>query len=331
MEKGHSQIRLQNETDLAARAAWLHFMGGLTQSEVAKRLGLSATRAHRVIAKAQSLGFVHITVDATAAPCVELENKLTEAFGLSMCRVAMDLAEPGPIPLRALGALGGDWLGYQLDTKAHDLIGISHGRTIAAMVESVKRRDANGTVFVSLLGGLTRSLAANPYDVIHRLAQKTRAEAYLLPAPLFANSEDDKAVLLAQKMLAEAFHRMREATLAIVGIGDLETSIGVSEVGRESETSIDALRKEGAAAEMLGQFIKSDGSLMSTPFDARAMALPLAELNGREVVAVAGGRDKREAIRAVLRSGLLTGLIIDEETARDLVEGLDGEEAVAAE
>ena len=105
---------MQEDEDLAARAAWLHFVGGLTQGEVATRLGISATRAHRAIARAQANGVVHISVKTTAATCLELENTLTRQFGLAMCRVAMDIPEPGPIPLKSLGALGGDWLNQVL-------------------------------------------------------------------------------------------------------------------------------------------------------------------------------------------------------------------------
>ena len=44
-------------------------------------------------------------------------------------------------------------------------------------------------------------------------------------------------------------------------------------------------------------------------------------LRNRMIVAVAGGVEKVEALRAVLRSGLLEGLITDEATGRRLVAG----------
>ena len=53
--------------------------------------------------------------------------------------------------------------------------------------------------FVSLLGGLTRKFSANPHDVIHRLAERTGAEAYVMPVPMFANTVEDRAVLIGQK------------------------------------------------------------------------------------------------------------------------------------
>ncbi|MEM9550183.1 MAG: sugar-binding transcriptional regulator [Pseudomonadota bacterium] len=331
MAKGRSNTRPTEDDELVARAAWLHFVGGLTQGEVATRLGISATRAHRAISKAQASGIVQIVVKATAATCVELENKLSDAFGLTMCRVAMDLPERGPIPLKSLGAAGGEWLDQVIASKAHEVIGISHGRTIAAMVEHLGQGHKTNAVFVSLLGGLTRSLAANPYDVIHRLALKTGADAYLMPVPLFANSAKDREVMMAQSMLTEAFARMRSATLAIVGIGDLSASTGANVADGQGLNKAKDLKDCGAAAEILGQFIDHDGAKISTPLDGRAMALDLDDLSGREVVAVAGGAEKVGPIRAALKSGLLTGLIIDEATARVLVDGLEGKDTLAAE
>ena len=45
---GNGLLR-DDETSMATRAAWLHYAGGLTQSEVAKRLGLTSLKAHRLI------------------------------------------------------------------------------------------------------------------------------------------------------------------------------------------------------------------------------------------------------------------------------------------
>jgi DNA-binding transcriptional regulator LsrR (DeoR family) len=55
------------------RAAWLHYVGGLTQSAVAKRLGMPSVKAHRLIAKAVADGVVKVTIDGDIAECVELE------------------------------------------------------------------------------------------------------------------------------------------------------------------------------------------------------------------------------------------------------------------
>ena len=327
-----SRYKTAGEAELAARAAWLHFVGGLTQSEVAKRLELPTTRAHRYIARAQSDGLVRVFVDVESADCIALETRLAQEYGLGMCRVAVDVPETGPLPLRALSAVGGDFLMQAVSSGAHHVIGVGHGRTIAASVDAMGRASGEDIRFVSMLGGLTRSYAANPYDVIHRLAQKTSAEAYLMPAPLFANSAEDKRVMMAQKGLTATMELIGQATLVIVGIGVVDTAGGgASSAGLDGPEAIAALRKNGARAEILGQFIAADGAVMSTPYDDRVIAPGLEQLRGREITAIAGGLGKLEAIRAALKSGLLTGLIIDEVTARSLVDELGAAPAVAAQ
>ena len=94
------------DTDLAARAAWLHYAGGMTQSAIAARFGIPTTRAHRMIARAAKDGLVRVFVDAEVSACISLEAELMRGYGLANCTVVPDLGETGPIPLRALGLAG---------------------------------------------------------------------------------------------------------------------------------------------------------------------------------------------------------------------------------
>ena len=97
------------DESLAVRAAWLHYAGGLTQSEVAKRLGVPSVKAHRLIARAVADGVVKVTIDGDIVECVELETRLAERFGLQYCEVAPDLGEEG-FEFRALGQAGAGFL-----------------------------------------------------------------------------------------------------------------------------------------------------------------------------------------------------------------------------
>ncbi|HIG36824.1 MAG TPA: hypothetical protein EYQ12_04540, partial [Oceanospirillaceae bacterium] len=70
------------QMDLATRAAWLSFIGGYTQGEVAKRIGVSPVKAHRLIQLAQQQGLVKIFIEGEPAKCVALEETLIQTFGL---------------------------------------------------------------------------------------------------------------------------------------------------------------------------------------------------------------------------------------------------------
>ena len=121
--------------------------------------------------------------------------------------------DEGPLPLRTLAAAGAHYLHDVLDRGEAKLIGVGHGRTLDEVVKYLPRVKRPDVHFVSLLGSLTRHAAANPFDVIHRLAEITGAEGYFMPVPFFANSIEDKKVLLAQMGITDVFALARAAAL----------------------------------------------------------------------------------------------------------------------
>ena len=155
--------QVDEEAALAARAAWLHFAGGLTQGEVAELLGVQSTKAHRLIAKARSEGLIRVFVEGPISGCIELEEKLKAMFGLQLCEVVPNIDE-GPLPLKTLGMAGARYIRNLIEGGRHKLIGTGHGRTLAAAVDLMPSVAAKNTKFVSLLGGLTRRFAASPFD-----------------------------------------------------------------------------------------------------------------------------------------------------------------------
>jgi DNA-binding transcriptional regulator LsrR (DeoR family) len=306
------------EDSLAIRAAWLHYAGGLTQAAVAKRLGLPSVKAHRLIARAVADGVVKVTIDGEIVECAELEDQLCTRYGLDFCEVAPDLGEED-LPLRALGLAGAAFLRREIERGDTPVIGLGHGRTLAAAIHEMPRIDANGIRFVSLLGGLTRHYAANPHDVMHRLAAKTGAQAYVLPVPFFANSAEDRAVLLAQPGVREIFDMSGGAGLKLVGIGTADSGAQLVASGMIEPREIAEINAAGGAGEMLGHFFDAQGGVLETTLSARTLSVELNTRDDSRIVAIAGGAEKVGAVRAVLRSGWLKGLITDEATARAIV------------
>ena len=306
-----------DELSLATRAAWLSYVGNQTQEEIAGRLGVSRVKVNRLIGRAVRAGLVHVFVEGTAAECIALEERIASHWGLEFCTVA-PAAEDAPLPLATLAGAGAHWLHRILEAGHVSLIGVGHGRTLAAVVSSLPRLARPGVRFVSLLGSLTRHSAANPFDVIHRLTEITGAESYFMPAPFFADSTEDRAVLLGQRSLDAVFVLARAAELVVVGIGEVGPHSHLLTSGMITPGEFAEAERAGAVGELLGRFLDARGSPVAAGINDRALAVRLEDLPGRQVVAVAGGRDKPRAIAAVLASGLLTGLITDEATAREL-------------
>ena len=307
------------DESLAVRAAWLHYAGGFTQSEVAKRLGVPSVKAHRLIARAVADGVVKVTIDGDIVECVELETKLAARFGLQYCEVAPDLGEEG-FDFRALGQAGASFLRREVESGKHKIIGLGHGRTLSSAVHHMSRVNAKGVRFVSLLGGLTRNYAANPYDVMHRIAEKTGTQAYVMPVPFFANTREDRDVLLAQRGVKEVFDLANNAELKLVGLGTVDIDAQLVLSGMVEPREIKEIAAMGGVGEILGHFFDADGRILETMLSARTLSASLPRSKKEKLVALSGGLPKVDAIRAVLNSHCLYGLITDERTAQALLK-----------
>lgn len=306
------------ERGLAIRAAWLAYVGGHTQEAIAERLAITRVKVQRLVASAMQNGLVKVFVEGVPAECMALEDELMQRFGLKRCVVAPDGGDP-ELPestIAVLAVAAARYLHRVLGKGDLRTVGIGHGRTLATMVERLPSLQLPDTRFVSVLGSLTRRSSANPYDVIAKLAERTGGECFFMPVPFVADSVADAEVLRAQRGVQDVFRLARECQLIVVGIADLSPATHLLRSQTLTAGELDSLRAAGALGELVGTFVAADGSRVAHEMNERAVGVALDDLRGREVLAVAGGKDKADAIRAVLRTGVPTALIVDEATAK---------------
>jgi DNA-binding transcriptional regulator LsrR (DeoR family) len=141
-----------------------------------------------------------------------------------------------------------------------------------------------------------------------------------LPLPFLANTSEDRKVLLEQRGVADVFELGVKSTLRLVGIGAIDDDASILSTGLVERQEFEEARALGAVGELLGHLFSTRGDLIDSSVSARALSMSVADIRQRATVAVAGGKTKINAIRGVLASGLLHGLITDENTARHLVD-----------
>jgi DNA-binding transcriptional regulator LsrR (DeoR family) len=309
---------VNEDAGTATRAAWLYYEASLTQAEIGRELGLPPAKVQRLIARATREGMVRILIEGDLAGCLSVERDLVRDHNLRFCRVVPDLPATAS-RFSALGRAAAAYLHQKFSSGQHKIIGVGHGRTLAATTDHLPRDSFPDLTIVSVLGDVPRRIGANPFDVVHALAEKTGAQAYLLPVPFYANTPEDRAVLLRQRGVPEAFRVAKAADLFVAGIGEVSETGFICESGMILPEEIALARRDGAAAEIFGSFYDHDGQIIKTALHDRVVALPPAAMQGRDVVAIAGGLEKAVAIRAMLKSGLLTALITDERTAQAII------------
>jgi DNA-binding transcriptional regulator LsrR (DeoR family) len=140
-----------------------------------------------------------------------------------------------------------------------------------------------------------------------------------MPVPFFANSVEDREVLLEQRGVRDVFEMAKSASLKLVGIGTVDPLAQLVSSGMIERSEIDDIAAAGGVGELVGHFFDREGRRLATALSARTLAVPLDEVGRQGMVAIAGGREKVAAIAAVLRSGCVSGLITDESTAMALI------------
>ena len=159
-----------------------------------------------------------------------------------------------------------------------------------------------------------------PYDVIHKLASKTEADAFVTPLPIVANSIEDKSVLMSQRGVSEIFQMMTKSDVMIAGIGSTAATAYLVQNAIFTKAEFEEIRLAGASGELLGSFFSSQGKLIRTYLTDRIISLDFESIKNSRVIAIAGGVRKVQGIQAVLKSSILQGLITDEQTANLLVK-----------
>lgn len=290
-------------------------------SEVSECLSI----AHRIIVMHKGKISATFGPDATkeqimaASGEVDLRQSLIASFGLDHCEVVTDLHQDD-LALRALGIAGGKFLSAEISDGRDKIIGAGHGRTLMACVENLDGKPAPGLKVVSLMGALTAGADLNPHAIVAKLAELTGAEPASMPVPFIANSTADRDVLLGQKAAQKAIDLTSRADLMIVGIGTTAPEAELVATGMIEQEEMADISRAGGVGEMLGHFFDERGKSVGQDISDRILTQPLDKLKGRRIVAVAGGAVKIHAIKAVLESGLLSGLITDEHTARAIVD-----------
>jgi len=304
---------------LAIRAAWLSFVGGRTQGEIAKQLGMSPAKVHRLIAHAQKAGFVKFQIEGRPLECLELEERIAGQFNLNSCIIAPDLGG-GDIEsaIRAVAVSAAHVLSDVVSSGSVRRIGVGMGRTIKAAVEAMPRVNRPDLEIMSICGSLTRTLAANPFDVVQRMQERTGGEGYYLPVPYFAESQDEKGMFLGQRSVQNLMERARKSDVFVVGIGSVENEGHLIQRGMISKEEQAELMASGAVSDLMGRFLTIDGKIAPVSLGDCAVGLHFAEVQGARLIALAGGESKVDAALAALRAGVITDLVADETLARAL-------------
>ena len=304
--------REHDKLDQAVRAAWLSWVGGLTQDEIAREMGVSRQTAQRLVAQAMAAGVVKVRIDHPLADCLDLGQQLQDRFGLRLASVTPDAGGRAGVAMQAA-----DLIEAQLARPEPITLAIGTGRMLRAAVAQMRRLDCPQHRIVSLTGNIARDGSAAYYNVLFTLSELVTAHSYPLKVPVIAASSEERQALHRQPGISRVMQMAAEADTAIIGLGDLGADAPLRVDRFLTQDEVKALTARGGVGEILGRPFDIEGRLLS--LDGRVASARLPAVDRALVVAVCHGPAKHAPIVGALRGGLINGLICDEATARWLL------------
>ena len=299
------------------RIAWMYYVEGLTQSEIADRLGIGRVTVIRNINEAIRQREVKIWIEGDVAECLELEAQLKVAFNL---RDAVVIPEPSLAAntTKAIGVAAGM---YITDTLTDDMtVGLGWGATLYESLQTLAPRELENVQVISLLGGIVQARRYNPSEFAWQVARMVGADCYLLTAPVVVDSPETRETLIEKCGLRDVLRRAERLDMAVLSCGTMAPDSTAFRFDLLSDEDRTALIRLGAVGDILFNFFNRDGRLVDHPINKRVMSIPIEQLRDvpKRMIA-SGGNEKVDTLLGAIKLIDCNVLITNEATARELL------------
>ncbi|BER91642.1 sugar-binding transcriptional regulator [Atrimonas thermophila] len=296
----------------------LYFEKGLSQQEIAIRLGVSKMTVSRVLQRAKDLGVVKIQISKPFELHEELEKAIQAKFGTKKVYVVN--------PHRSeedATALLGNFFAFQINTNLlnNTILGIGVGKTIAKIADCLLPMKTKNIEIVQLLGGLTNVVKENPFSIVQEFCRKLGAKGTYVASPAAVEDSAWRDQILYQTSNGVTLlEKWKECEQALFGIGVLDggTLLSPSLVTDEEMREI---REKGGIGDILGHVFDANGRFLQTNLEKRLVSIPIDTLlKIPERIAIGGGVLKAKAIKGLLRTGIVTTLVTDAKCAQYVIK-----------
>ena len=338
----------------AYEAASMYYVQGETMEVIAHHLRVSRSTVSRLLARARQEGVVRVTL-VQPGGAGSLEGRMTQAFGVRthivpvregtteihrLQQVASVAAAHMVDLIEALAEQAGNG-GPQVQDPAGSggegpvqgrgsggvVVGVAWGTTMSEVSAALPSRSVPGLTVVQL-NGASDPVREGPSagEVLSRMRLSLGARTISFPVPAFFDHVATREAMWSERSVKRVLSVARRASLAVFGVGALDTLNGalpsqVYEGGHLTARDQGVLRRQNVVGDVCTVLLRADGSWRDVALNARATGptpAQLARIPRR--LCVAAGTGKARALLAALRARTATDLIVDDATARAVLE-----------
>ncbi len=313
-------------TGMLAEVAELYYKDGLTQNQIAARVGVSRPTIVNYVRQAREQGIVDIRINGSAYAGSSLSRELCDKYGLRDVYIARNSSTQGSadppdsktVATRRVARLGAMALSDLL--VSGDVLGVSWGETVHFAAEEMPHRQIADLSVCQLIGSMYSESFETPEASTIRIANRTGGHCSTLHSPAILSSVTLARQLRDEPILKKQLARFDDLTKAFFSVGNTRNNTMVVASGIASIEEWKVFRKRGATAVLSGHFLDENGDVLEGDFSQRLMGIHPDQLRNTPVrMLVAGGLDKHDAVRATLAGKYATHLVTDDVMAEQLI------------
>ncbi|MEX1524531.1 sugar-binding transcriptional regulator [Enterococcus sp. C63] len=301
------------------KVATLYYKEGLTQAQIAKKMGVSRSLISKWLIDARKAGFIEFFINSENIYAIELETELEKKFALSFVKVVDKTNLSYPEIEKMVGQIAAISLKDKI--AAAKTIGISWGKSIKSLVTQFPFENYPDTTFIPLIGGMGYDhFDIHSNQLCHEFARKTRGSSKYLYTPALVSNEiirqEFEGNIYIDKILSEA----KKVELALVGISSPDHFNTMEEIGYTNKKEMAQLRGIGAVGDINSRFYDKDGQEVNHPINKHVVGLSLEELKAiPETIAIAYDDAKWQGIYYACKNQLIDSIITTDTIADHLI------------
>ncbi len=309
---------MDKKDEQAIDAVRLYFEHGLSQAEVALKMGISRPTVAKLLQRGKDAGFVTVEIHDPRETSSELGVRLRDRFGLAEARVVHSVASNERELLDELGRVGATLVEGLVEDGMS--VGVSWGRTMRALAANLHRTVRRDVEIVQLKGGTSHSEhATNDFEIMRAFCEAFNATARYLPLPVIFEDVRTLRIVEDDPHIAGILEAGRNTDLVIFTVGSVARESLLLNLGHLREEEVRMLL-DRAVGDACSRFFTASGEVAAPDIDARTAGIALADLAKRPTrVLIAGGPKKAEALSTAMRMRLATHIVVDQALALALL------------
>jgi DNA-binding transcriptional regulator LsrR (DeoR family) len=313
----------------ALAVAKLYYYNNLTTEAIARELNFSRPKVSRLLRMARETGLVEIRVHDENTHLAPISDKIRDAFQLREVHVVPVPAELGEVIwLQRVAQYAANHLNDVLSEG--QTLGLAWGTTLSEISLYLTPKRIESLTIAQLNGSGNTYVYDNSYaaKILHSFAENYDARMFLFPVPTFFDFPETRAAMWRERSIRRIVELQQNADVFLFSIGSVASGVPshVYAGGYLEERDLAVLKQEKVVGDLATVFFREDGGSEGISINERASGPPL-EFYCRtpRTICVVSGRAKVLGLHAALRAGYVNDLVVDEPTARLLIERMDAE------